>query len=403
MQIPVQDRARVTLRNDLSRSLFWGIVEAGYHSVALLVAIRYFQASDGAKSLIACGASIGFLLAPLFLLVISRSGMTASRACALCMAGAALGTLSAAMTHQVWVYTLGFMFSLILVAQVPSLMVHVYSRNYPPGERGKRLSGNLMIAAGTGAVASLLIGRALDHDLSLYHQILWGIFIACILAAVLHLRIPSEPLRTKTQPGFLHDLKLALQDRFFAWMLFAWMLMGVGNLLTIPLRVEYVANPKYGINASNTAVLAITVIIPAISRVISAPVWAFFFDRVNLGLVRISINICFFGGIFLYFYSQTLAWLGISAAIIGWATGGGTLAWNLWVTKVAPHGRESIYMSVHSFFTGVRGVPAPFVGYWLLATLGPRDVAHISVSLIAASSVLFYFLASNKRLQEDSS
>jgi hypothetical protein len=39
------------------------------------------------------------------------------------------------------------------------------------------------------------------------------------------------------------------------------------------------------------------------------------------------------------------------------------------------------------------------VGYWILSTLGPKDVAHISVSFIAASSILFYTLAANKRLR----
>ena len=376
-----------------------GIIEAGYNSLALLVAIRFFDASDSAKSLIACGASIGFLLAPAFLLVASKSHLKVSGICALCMIGSAIGTLCAASTNQVWVYTIALMAALVIVAQVPSLMVHVYSRNYLHGDRGRRISGNLMISAGIGALTSLIIGQLLDQNIQFYHQILLGITIACFCAALLHLRIPSEPLREKNQPSLTQDLRLAFRDRFFAGMLFAWMLMGVGNLVTIPLRVEYAANPSYGINATNTMVLLITVIIPAITRVISAPVWAFFFDRVNLAFVRISINLFFFGGIFLYFYSQTLIWLAISSALIGWATGGGTLAWSLWVTKVAPLGRESAYMSVHSFFTGVRGVPAPFVGYWILSTLGPKDVAHISVSFIAASSIIFYTLASNKRLR----
>ncbi|MBT4223062.1 MAG: MFS transporter [Opitutae bacterium] len=376
-----------------------GIIEAGYNSLALLVAIRFFDASDSAKSLIACGASIGFLLAPVFLLVASKSHLKVSGICALCMIGSAIGTLCAASTNQVWVYTIALMAALVIVAQVPSLMVHIYSRNYLHGERGRRISGNLMISAGIGALTSLIIGQLLDQNIQFYHQILLGITIACFCAALLHLRIPSEPLREKNQPSLTQDLRLAFRDRFFAGMLFAWMLMGVGNLVTIPLRVEYAANPSYGINATNTMVLLITVIIPAITRVISAPVWAFFFDRVNLAFVRISINLFFFGGIFLYFYSQTLIWLAISSALIGWATGGGTLAWSLWVTKVAPPGRESAYMSVHSFFTGVRGVPAPFVGYWILSTLGPKDVAHISVSFIAASSIIFYTLASNKRLR----
>ena len=392
-------RIRATHRNDLWRNLFMGILEGGYNSVALLVAIRHFRASSGIKSIITGRAALGFLLAPAFLLLAARSGLAVSRSCALCMVGTAAGLFCAARTEHIWAYALAFVLTGILVAQVPSLMVHVYSRNYREGERGRRISGNLMLSAGAGACASLFIGRLLDQDLLLYQEVLLGMAVACLCAAWLHLQIPSEPLRSKDQPSLHKDLRLAFQDRFFVWMLTAWMLMGVGNLITIPLRVEYVANPAYGINASNTAVLAITFFAPAVTRILSVPVWAFLFDRINLAMVRISINLCFLAGLFLYFHCTNLVWLGFSAALVGWATGGGTLAWTLWVTKVAPHGRESTYMSVHSFFTGLRGVPAPFVGYWILSHLGPQQVGWISAAFIAGSSLLFYRLAANKRLR----
>ena len=75
------------------------------------------------------------------------------------------------------------------------------------------------------------------------------------------------------------------------------------------------------------------------------------------------------------------------------------MAWTLWVTKVAPAGRESSYMSIHSFFTGVRGVPAPFVGYWIINTLGPGQVGWTSVILIGMSSLIFLALSTDRRLK----
>ena len=74
------------------------------------------------------------------------------------------------------------------------------------------------------------------------------------------------------------------------------------------------------------------------------------------------------------------------------------MAWTLWVTKVAPKGAESSYMSVHSFFTGVRGVFAPFLGYWIIANLGPAQVSWTSASLIILSCLVFLMLASDQRL-----
>jgi predicted MFS family arabinose efflux permease len=376
-----------------------GLIEAGYNSIVLLVAIRHFQATDTAKSLLAGGTAIGFLMAPAFLLTVSKIPLRTSHLCALCMLGTATGTTIAAVASDALTYTAGLLIALILVAQVPPLMVHIYTRNYHKKERGRRLSGNLMISSTIGASISLLIGQLLDHNLSYYQHCLLGMSIASICAAYIHLRIPSHRLREEDQPCLRHDLKSAFKDKFFAAMLFAWMLMGVGNLITIPLRVEYVANPLYGIDATNTIVLLITVIVPSIARVLSTPVWAYLFDHFNLARVRISINLCFLTGLFLYFHSSTLSFLLLSAALVGWATGGGTLAWTLWVTKVAPPGSESTYMSVHSFFTGVRGVPAPFIGYWILSNLGPTQVAWTSALFIALSSALFCLMASNHRLQ----
>ena len=47
--------------------------------------------------------------------------------------------------------------------------------------------------------------------------------------------------------------------------------MGIGNLITIPLRVEYLANPVHGLNLSNTMILIITMVVPLICRVLSTP------------------------------------------------------------------------------------------------------------------------------------
>ena len=387
-----------TQKYDLRRNFFNGIVEASYYSTALLVAIRLFGASDHAKSLIAGGSCLGFLLAPGFLLLMGKSRLPVSRICALLMVGAAVGILLSATANSAWAYTGWVLLACVLAGQVPSLMVHIYSRNYRSGERGRKISGNLMLSAVVGAIAALIIGRMLDHDLNLFRLGAVVIFLFCMCTAFYHLKIPSKPLKANAG-GLSNDLGHALRDRLFFWMLTGWMLMGIGNLITIPLRVEYLANPAYGIDANNTVILAITLVVPLVTRVASIPVWGWAFDRFNLAFVRISINLFFLFGLFLYFQTQSLILLCFASALIGWAAGGGTMAWTLWVTRVAPTGRESSYMSIHSFFTGVRGVPAPFVGYWIISTLGPSQVGWTSAILIGLSCLIFVALAKDQRLK----
>ena len=86
------------------------------------------------------------------------------------MIGTAAGLFLAANIEHVWVYTLSLVSTGILVAQVPSLMVHVYARNYSEGERGRQISGNLMISAGIGTCTSLSVGQLLDQNLLLYQK-----------------------------------------------------------------------------------------------------------------------------------------------------------------------------------------------------------------------------------------
>lgn len=393
-----QGIAETTQKYDLRRNFFNGIVEASFSATALLVAIRHFEASDHAKSLIAGGSCLGFLLAPGFLLLIGKSKLPVSRICSLLMLGTAIGILLSATANSAWVYAGWLLLACVLAGQVPSLMVHIYSCNYPSGQRGRKISGNLMLSAVVGAGTALTIGWVLDQDLNHFRPGAVVIFLFCTCTAYFHLKIPSVPLKPDAG-GLGKDLRHALKDRLFFWMLTGWMLMGIGNLVTIPLRVEYLANPVYGIDASNTVVLAITLVVPLFTRVASIPVWGWAFDRFNLAFVRIAINLFFLVGLFLYFQTQDLVFLGLASALIGWATGGGTMAWTLWVTKVAPAGRESSYMSIHSFFTGVRGVPAPFVGYWIISTLGPGQVGWTSVILIGMSSLIFLALSTDRRLK----
>ena len=125
---PDQGIAETTQKYDLRRNFFNGIVEASFSATALLVAIRHFEASDHAKSLIAGGSCLGFLLAPGFLLLIGKSKLPVSRICALLMLGTAIGILLSATANSAWVYAGWLLLACVLAGQVPSLMVHIYSR-----------------------------------------------------------------------------------------------------------------------------------------------------------------------------------------------------------------------------------------------------------------------------------
>jgi len=78
----------------------------------------------------------------------------------------------------------------------------------------------------------------------------------------------------------------------------------------------------------------------------------------------------------------------LGGIVFGVSLAGGDVAWSLWVTKFAPPERVADYMSVHTFFTGVRGVLAPLLAFHLLGHISIGTLGWISTGLIVAASLL---------------
>jgi hypothetical protein len=98
--------ASKTQKFDLWRNTCNGIVEASFASTCPLVSIRYFGASDTAKSLLASGGSIGFLFAPRFLILIGKSNLPVSKICSTLMALTAIFILISATSTSAWFYVI---------------------------------------------------------------------------------------------------------------------------------------------------------------------------------------------------------------------------------------------------------------------------------------------------------
>jgi len=77
-----------------------------------------------------------------------------------------------------------------------------------------------------------------------------------------------------------------------------------------------------------------------------------------------------------------VAGLVTGAILFGISNAGADVAWSLWVTKFAPPERVADYMSVHTFFTGLRGLAAPLTAFYLVSRLQPQLLGWISIGLI---------------------
>ena len=385
---PDPARTALTYRLEKWRAASSGVLETAGTIFLLLIAVRCFQAGATAKALVASGGSVGLLLTPAVVALVQQLGWPTARAAAVLAAGGSAWFLVMAAVPSLPVFVLGSVLSMAGASAAVPLMTQVYQENYPAARRGQFFSRTVMIRIGVAALFSEVAGQAFSRHLDQFRLLLL-VFAAAFAAAALSLaRCPSRPLQRAGSLNPLRSLRYARSDRVFRQTLICWMLMGFANLMMLPMRVEYLANPRYGLALSPGEIAFLIGVVPNSARLLLSPVWGWLFDRMNFFVLRVTLNVGFALGILAFFTSDSVTGLVIGAIIHGIANAGGDVAWGLWVTKFAPPNRVADYMSVHTCFTGVRGVAAPIVAFHLVTRISMSSLGFIAGGLIVLASLL---------------
>jgi hypothetical protein len=386
--MPSADVTARTYRCERWRSVANGILETGGTTFLLVIAVRELQAGATAKALIAGGGSAGLMLSPLVVSSVQSLGWPAARAAARL---AWVGTISFLVMVGfpfLPVFVAGSVLGMAASAAAIPLMTQVYQENYPERRRGHFFSRTVMIRIAVSALFSVVAGHALEGNLAYYPVLLLVFSASFAFAGSCLSRCPSRALAPTEGSHPFRSLRYARSDRLFRLTLISWMLMGFANLMMLPMRVEYLLNPRYGLALGVGEVALFTGVIPNLARLVMNPLWGWLFDRMNFFVLRVILNVGFAIGILAFFTTGSRTGLVLGAIVHGISNAGGDVAWGLWVTKFAPHDRVADYMSVHTFFTGVRGVLAPLFAFHLVAILGILNLGWISVGMIAAASLL---------------
>lgn len=378
----------ITFRLERWRAISSGILESASGTFLLLIAVRHFQAGANAKALIATGGGAGLLLTPLVVTLVSMFGWRAARAAAGLSALGGMAFLFAAAFPSLPCFVAGSVLGMTCLTACIPLFTQIYQDNYPAHERGRLFSRTTMIRIVATVVFSQLLGWVLSERVNEF-QLLLGIFALAAFAAASCLnRCPSGPLHFNGSRHPLQALRYVRTDAVFRRTLISWMLMGFANLMMLPMRVEYLANPRYGLALSVGMIALLTGVIPNLARLVVSPVWGGLFDRLNFFMLRIAINVGFAVGIFAFFMGESTVELILASLLFGAAVGGGDIAWSLWVTKIAPPQRVADYMSIHTFLTGARGLVAPFVSFTLIQSVSMGALGLVSALLIVAASLV---------------
>jgi hypothetical protein len=319
---------------------------------------------------------------------VTTLGWRTSAAASRILAVGSFSFLLAAILPGLPAYVICSVIGMTSSAMIIPLLTQMYQDNYPTHQRGRLFSHTVMIRIAAAAGFSKLAGDALDGRIERFPWLLLVFSGALAFASFCLSRCPTKPIVQEGGAHPLRALRFIREDALFRRTLICWMLMGFANLMMLPLRVEYLANPEYRQAVSVGMIALLTGVIPNLARLVLSPVWGHLFDRMNFFTLRVMLNVGFAVGILTFFTSNSMTGLIIGAIVFGISNAGGDVAWSLWVTKFAPPGRVADYMSVHTFLTGIRGVLAPAVAFYCVTRFSPMALAIFSSAMILAASAL---------------
>jgi MFS family permease len=370
------------------RAVFGGIIESAAMTFLVYLAVTVYQASDTAKAYLQAGGNYGLLLSPLVVFIAARKQWRGTRLGAGMMVVGGVGFLAAALIPSQTVFIVGSLIGLVSGAAAIPLFTQMYQENFPHWERGKLFSRVISIRIFSAIAFGYIGGKFLDWRLDYYQWMMLVFAAALFISAYCLSRCPSQPLKAEGHHLPFKGLHYLRDDPLFRLTLISWMLMGVANLMMVYMRVVYLADPRFGEQLSPTQIALVTLVIPNAARLLLSTVWGKLFDRMNFFAMRITLNIGFALGGLMFYTDRDMSSLVIGALIFGVANAGGDIAWSLWVTKLAPADRVAEYMSVHTFFTGVRGTLAPHLAFFFVNAYSMQALSHACAALILLASVM---------------
>jgi hypothetical protein len=260
-----------TYHCDLARGGFEGILATGSQTFCLFIAIRYFDADETLKSLIAAAPFMGMFLSVILLHYAEGTGLRKSSWGAIPSVFTGVFLLFAAWTSSAVWFAVFVVIAYIGRSALLPFLTDIYGDNYPAHLRGHYFSRSLILTVGISAAFGYAGSSLLEINID-YFTWLFTFLAFCALAKAVSIYcMPSKIMEENAHRNPLGNFKYIFQDRSFGYVLLTWFIMGFANLWTIPLRVDYVTSAEYGIEGSAIFVALIITIIPDTMRMLFIP------------------------------------------------------------------------------------------------------------------------------------
>ncbi len=363
-----------------------GIVETLFQTFAVLVLIKHFESGQMTKATLLALSKVGLIASFAIVPLLRLLGWKTTTLSGVLNLASTAGIAAAAISGSETTFIASLVLSAIaFMLQIP-LMTHIYRANYPGERRGQLFGVSATVRGIAAALFALWAGRSLEADITRYQPLMW-IFVACGLLSSITLFLTPSPPPPAGGVRLFDAFAWLKSDRVFRNLIVSWFILGSANLTCVALHVEWLANPKTGLGYDEFTVSFISVTLLVTAKLSTTYLWARWFDRTNFFLLRLILNALFATAILLIFTTRYLPVIALGFIMQGFAFAGGNIAWSLWVTKVAPEEHVAEYMSVHTFTTGLRGVVAPYLGFWLITVTSPANIAIGAAFMMGVASL----------------
>ena len=383
----VTDIEKRSFRIDSIRQAADGAVQPLIDSVFMIVAINYFAAGDFWKGLIAASMFIGYLLSAPLTGALNRTGIPRSTVLSLLTMLSSGAMLIGVFAPNGIIFALAVSLSSAAMHLRQPFFSDLYGEVYPAARRARRISPGLRMNLVLALVLGLLYGRLLDGSLDRWRWILAFCVLIQAFSSIMLTNLPREANPAR-EDRWWQALAMPFRNPVFLYVQASWMLIGFGNLWTLPLRAVYLAESERGMGLSPATVTLVLVVIPVSLKLLFIPIWARLYHRMSFPALRMSINVFFMTSIPLFFLTERLPIIILSSILFGIGTSGSPFIWQLWVTRIVPPDETRIYQSSHAFLAGIRGVVAPFVGFAVLQGLTFRTMGFISFALSLIATIM---------------
>jgi Major Facilitator Superfamily len=380
---------RKTFPFDLIRGAANGALVTLQQTFGLLVAIQFFDSSVIEKSVIASSISIGLVMSLFYASWSPLLGKKTLRA-GLPSLGTCLGLIIAAYAPNSSIYALGVTIAGICSTLHVPILTGIYRDNYRGKVRGQVYGITVLLMSVMTLLTTFLGGGFLDLAINNY-RILF--LILAFVALISGFSISMMPDKKDSEPILknpLSSFSTVKENPAFGIVLTAWFIFGIGNLALAPQRIEFLSQAKYGFSMSPGEIALVLGVTCELVRLPMIQVWARLFDRFNFIKLRIVLNLLLFLHTILYFQTGNIVFVVIGSGLMGASFAGGSIAWNLWVTKFAPPDKTAKYMAVHTFLTGIRGTIGPYLGYKCVEHFGMKPTSGIAAGLILLSIIILW-------------